>query len=428
MTSKRTIWLFLIESLFVSSVLAKGPELGQPPFSIQTSRKQAPAYKLWQEDLRQIARELPKLHKNAFFRISKQKWLEIVNASIQRIGPKTDISQFTAELLRVCAALGDGHTQLDWTKAHLAQVPVHFFRFSDGVFVTFFPKDKPELKAAKVLRIGNQPIGKVLQRLRSFIPAENEAYFSNSAMLFLSFPSLLKAFGIQGDSQKLKIGIQVQGQKMEVDVQSLPFGQRPKGGLATSFDKIPVFLGRARQKYAFKLLQKGQALYFQYNRCKDLRGMEQLVKELAKKLRDKHLKTFIIDLRRNGGGSSLVISPLLSFLILNKHKCLQGTQLYCLIGRRTFSSALLNAMTLKQKFHAILVGEPTGGKPNHYGEIKPLRLRNSHLTLYYSTKFFKRVKGDPDSLMPDHAIPLLSKEIFKGEDAALRYCLEEKGN
>ena len=41
-----------------------------------------------------------------------------------------------------------------------------------------------------------------------------------------------------------------------------------------------------------------------------------------------------------------------------------------LIGRATFSSAQMNAQQFRDRTKAILVGEPTGQKPNHFGEIK----------------------------------------------------------
>ncbi len=62
---------------------------------------------------------------------------------------------------------------------------------------------------------------------------------------------------------------------------------------------------------------------------------------------------------------------------------------------------MLNAIDLKQKAGAVLIGEPTGGKPNHYGEVKRVTLPHSGLTLSYSTKYFSRYKKDTSTLRPD---------------------------
>ncbi len=55
-----------------------------------------------------------------------------------------------------------------------------------------------------------------------------------------------------------------------------------------------------------------------------------------------------------------------------------------------------NAILFKQlQTNPILVGEPTGGKPNSYGEISSFLLPNSGLVVNYSTKYFEQVSGDP---------------------------------
>ncbi|HEX4568373.1 MAG TPA: hypothetical protein VH138_17185 [Vicinamibacterales bacterium] len=55
-----------------------------------------------------------------------------------------------------------------------------------------------------------------------------------------------------------------------------------------------------------------------------------------------------------------------------------------MIGGATFSAAIENAMELREKLHATLVGEPTGGRPNIYGNPKTLTLPNSQLKVQYS--------------------------------------------
>ncbi|MFW5827416.1 MAG: hypothetical protein ACOCU4_04955 [Alkalispirochaeta sp.] len=57
-----------------------------------------------------------------------------------------------------------------------------------------------------------------------------------------------------------------------------------------------------------------------------------------------------------------------------------------IIGRDAFSFAVLNAITLKQEAGAQFVGEPSGGRPNHYGEVKMFELPNLGRTVQYSTK------------------------------------------
>lgn len=67
-----------------------------------------------------------------------------------------------------------------------------------------------------------------------------------------------------------------------------------------------------------------------------------------------------------------------------------------------------------------VVGEPSGGRPNHYGEIKSIELPDLGRTLTYSTKYFHTYKGgDPPALMPDIEVPLSYEAYIEGRDRAL---------
>jgi C-terminal processing protease CtpA/Prc len=102
---------------------------------------------------------------------------------------------------------------------------------------------------------------------------------------------------------------------------------------------------------------------------------------------------------------------------------LKTGNLYVIIGKFTFSSALLNAIDLKQKTNAILIGSPTGGKPNHYGEVKSFQLNKLDLKVWYSSNFFKNVDGDPPSLEPDIFIPITSDDMRALTDPCLEYVI-----
>ena len=75
--------------------------------------------------------------------------------------------------------------------------------------------------------------------------------------------------------------------------------------------------------------------------------------------------------------------------------------IYVLIGRATFSSAMMNAYEIRQRTNAILVGEPTGGKPNSFGEIINVDIDGTDLKLQVSTKYFHAFKdSDPIAVFP----------------------------
>jgi uncharacterized protein (TIGR03437 family) len=94
-----------------------------------------------------------------------------------------------------------------------------------------------------------------------------------------------------------------------------------------------------------------------------------------------------------------------------------------IIGRRTFSSAIINALAMKRG-PVTLVGEPSGGSPNSYGEVKTLVLPNSRLNVSYSTRYF--FMGVPDGpLVPDVAVPTYSADYFARHDPFLAAALAD---
>jgi len=124
----------------------------------------------------------------------------------------------------------------------------------------------------------------------------------------------------------------------------------------------------------------------------------------------------IVDLRFNAGGDSRVVKPLIEGLKSRRSLCAQG-HLYALIGPVTYSSGMMVAMDFKDELHAILVGEPTGGKPNGFGEVKRATLPNSNLAVYYPTKYFRPISdADPDSIVPDLPVSLTLEDFIAGRD------------
>jgi hypothetical protein len=72
------------------------------------------------------------------------------------------------------------------------------------------------------------------------------------------------------------------------------------------------------------------------------------------------------------------------------------------------------------------VGEPTGGKPNHFGEVKTLRLPRTKLEVSYSTKFFPQSFEDTPSLMPDVAVEISVADHQARRDPFLEAILSGK--
>ena len=96
----------------------------------------------------------------------------------------------------------------------------------------------------------------------------------------------------------------------------------------------------------------------------------------------------------------------------------------------TNSSAMMNAIHLEQQTEVLTVGEPTGGKPNSFGEIRTFSLPNSDLTVRYSTKYFRILPelASAPSFEPEVEVRLTSREFFAGADPVMDWIMDRRLN
>ncbi len=195
---------------------------------------------------------------------------------------------------------------------------------------------------------------------------------------------------------------------------------------------IPTEFCRKQPKafYWYEYLPDKHALYIQYGKCLDEPGnpFGDFVNKLFAFADSRTVDRVIVDLRFNGGGSSDIVKPLVDGLKARPALNAKG-HLYTLIGGHTFSSAVFAAVYFHNDLHTILIGEPTGNKPNHYGQFESFELPNSKLKVQYSTKHFHLVRdADPPSLDPDVFVQRSLEDYLAGRDpvldAALRHPLQ----
>ena len=99
--------------------------------------------------------------------------------------------------------------------------------------------------------------------------------------------------------------------------------------------------------------------------------------------------------------------------------------LFVITGPGTFSAAVVNALDLRNEANAILVGAPTGMRPNHYGEHREFRLPNSQMRISYSTQYF-RFGADSDlAVVPDRHIEPTWADFRAGRDPVMEWILSK---
>ena len=154
------------------------------------------------------------------------------------------------------------------------------------------------------------------------------------------------------------------------------------------------------------------------------------LKSMFTEVKEKGIRSVAVDLRGNGGGSSLVADEFIRYLdveqfrtgkykwrfnyvtipfdkdVVHNRKYEDLTfdgKVYVMTDTKSFSSAMLFAQYIKDNELGILIGEAPGNTPNCYGEIAVFYLPESHLYFQVSTKEFFRVDEDTSDrlVMPD---------------------------
>lgn len=169
-----------------------------------------------------------------------------------------------------------------------------------------------------------------------------------------------------------------------------------------------------------------RTLYIQYNACREDKDlpMETFTGQVKTEIEQNGYDRAIVDLRNNGGGSDGVLVPLIH-LLEEKHEQ-DGMAFYTLIGEATFSSALINAVELKEA-GATLVGTPTRRQRRSFRfgiQLQPAEFGHSH-RLFHEVHRSRLHAGCRRSLMAWNPCRLTSwpqqtlRDYLAGKDTAV---------
>lgn len=378
----------------------------------------------WLEDLGTLQRRLPALHVDPFHTVSADEWNATAKALAAEL-PGLDVFGRVIALARLAARVGDAHTGLDWNvMPGFRAVPVVLTWFADGLFVTAVHEDFSELLGGELVRVGELDVATAAARVSTTFAAENEAWRSVQVPGRLAIPRLLHALGALDDPERLPLTVAFDGDEVTTTLSA-----RSGGTWLTApdpaVDPVPLFRTSTSRNYWFRTLDEGPALYLAYNRCAEdpASPFAPFFGEVLAAFEAGACERLVIDLRNNSGGNSAVLSSQLPRLTAHPRLGRPGS-LVALIGPRTYSSGMMNAQQLRHDAGAVLVGQPTGGKPNSYGEVRTFRLPKSGLRVFYSTKHFRMLSDeDPPGVLPDLEVAPTSYDGLTGADPVLEAAL-----
>jgi len=359
----------------------------------------------WRADLAHLAEGLISRHRQPFHLISQAAFEAKVAEVAARLPSLSDDAALVA-LRGIAASIGDGHTFV--VAPPRAKFPVEFCWLGEDLTVVRAAAAHRALIGARLVAIGEQPIAAVQSRLHWLIPqGENEGYVLARSVELLREAAVLAALGIPA----LFRFVDAAGREMEA---ALEASEEP---LLTA-ERIPLSMQRLAEPFWFSRLVEQDAVYVQF---RSYDGLEANAIRLFDALARQPAGRLIIDLRRNGGGNFFAGRQWL--LLPIELMGLVAGQLFVLVGRRTFSASMVNAIDFHRETEAILVGEPIGARPHGYQENGWFTLPGSGLKVSAATRLYRFGPEGEDSFHPDQPIATSYADFAAGRDPALDWAL-----
>jgi tetratricopeptide (TPR) repeat protein len=326
----------------------------------------------WRYDLQFLARELKRLH----YTLRQQPAHPEIDAFVSKLHqeiPQLSDRQIEAGLMKLMRMAGDGHTSLMPLYARREgrqAVPVQFYLFAEGLFITTAAPEFAELAGAQVLRVGSQSIEETLAALDPVISRDNEMWVKFMGPILLRYPQLLNGLGLLAKPDQLPLTIKdAAGLERAVELPIGGYDVNAKWATARAQTTTPLYLKNRETSYWYEFLPESRTVFFQYNAVRNdpQAPFDMFCEQLFKFIDEHPVERLIIDLRWNGGGNNLLNQPLIEGLIRCAKVNRRG-RLFVVVGRNTFSAAMCGAAQIERYTKAIFVGEPTGSSPNFIGE------------------------------------------------------------
>ena len=371
-----------------------------------------------QADARYLGSELARLHKNAFHTMTEPEyWDEL--ARLEASAPALSDAQFNLEMMRFVASVGDAHTSLLLgDAAGLHSLPLIFRWFGPDLHVHAASDDYAHILGARVVAIGSLPAEDVYQAVLPYISHENDAWARVQSRQYLHIVELLAQAGAVDGVGPVALTVENQSQEtITLDVVPLEPGEQVD--FQTARQEQPYYLSQPDLPFWYEYRPESRTLYFRYAACVDPLGFYQTANEFWKIVEEQPVDRLIFDLRDNGGGNTFQFDQFFWPRLWDHPELNDPQRLFVLIDGVTFSSASKHAVDFAERTSATLVGEPTGGKPNGYGEVRSFRLPYSRAQVFYSTNYFQTMPEDPPSVMPDVLIYAPAEAIYSGQDPVL---------
>lgn len=415
------------------------------------------------EDIEFMMETLESVHPDLYFAVSKEDIDRLINDELKDIDGLITSIKFYKKFSPIINSFKDGHTGMRLPNDYITKIKnndeilfinVHIKDGKIHIYDTFIDQYE-KYKGWEIQSINGKKASKIYDEMLGYVSGSKlgfkESSIENNFVLYYYLNNEPKdEYMINVKNGDKKEIIKIQGISLE-EAQKLNDKEEKK------------------QDYIYEKLNNNTGL-ITFNSFSNFEKFEEFLAETFEEINKEKLDNLIIDLRKNGGGNSRLGDLLIEYIYDGKYtqansmdvkisdqiiehytnlmretnedkeeieklkseymkykgECytykgqpsrkfldnpkFQG-DVYFLIGRRTFSSAVMLASTVKDYNIGYLIGEETGGIASHYGDLYQFGLPNTHLKIFVSHKYFTRPNGldTGRGVLPDYDINDLGK-------------------
>jgi len=356
--------------------------------------------RLWQDDLEYLVKRIETMHPNPYAQFPREKFVRLKDELSGRI-PTLSEAEIVIAISELLTKLRDGHTRMgfehsdpQWLGRTFHLLPFIFYPFPDGVHILAGMPSCKEWIGAKVLRIGSMPAEEAVKKLGALYSHDNRFGERKSLYYTLGLAEMLKYIGASESADEIELTLRTEGNReAAIRIETVSFLDmaghlgswypQAGGGLSAMNEAasapLPLWLKNRDSKYWFEYVPQEKMMFLQINSLNSPRGNEEgsfgrLVEDFFRAFDEHAPEKLVIDIRANNGGNHVEL-PLLKG-ILARPGIDQPDRLFLITGIVTYSAAVHFTSIFRAYTRATVIGEPTAGRPNHYGAIRLFKLPN----------------------------------------------------
>jgi tetratricopeptide (TPR) repeat protein len=322
-------------------------------------------------DLRYLLHEIKRIH-FAPFRVTSEAEIDSLASQLHDDIPKLDDDQVFVRMMAIVRRFGDGHTQLG-RNARPSRLPLWFFRYPEGLYITGALEPQADLVGARVVKIGDRTTEEAIRLAEEIASRDNPMTVISFTPMLLGSTRILRGLGITSGEGPISIEVEDaagRARRLELaPVERRVHDEEWVRQVPACHDPQPLSERQRSKTYWFETLAAERMIYCQINGIRDDASdpFRNFCARLFEAVERPEIDALVIDLRHNGGGDTFNNVPLVEGLIRSQ-KLQHPGRLFVVIGRLTFSAAQNTTDELERRTKAILVGEPSGSSPNFIGE------------------------------------------------------------